>query len=593
MSSKFLDSGSGGGDLSALQNGSFEANLGTLAVDSLTPNDLVRANADKKLISTLVEPSDLNFSVLTNPLAAELVADGVQVTAGNTLKTNTIQATSAPTDIVQCPGGLTAVGNITSAVSIAPIVSVSTLQEKNGNTNILLDQCGFDLQTTGDIIGVQELQSIGVKTDGVGTIAGTGSVAVSNDLNLSTNAITNVGSLTVDSITINDTAVTSTGFLEFVSGGVDRVAFKSAAGILSLENANIGGDVNVELAQFGGTNFNLLKGTGVVDFCAEGADSLEFTTDCQVSNKKVILNPTTDTMLVRDYGLDMNENSITNAGGLTLAASGVNTVYVLKAADLGTPTTHYTLADNTTYIVCGQITLLYGIEFGANCSLRGIDFSAQITFDESARDCDIKAVDNNFYLSQLTIVNGGGRFSSGGRGLLNAQNYDATAAAPFYGRNKRFKVTNVNIIRPYIVGTVEGYGTLNFTNNFVNGGGGLAGQASTYYTNEGISVSDGLSLEFNNNKMVLFAGAQQVSTAKLLNMKARTDPLLGFNAVTVTGNIFHPRGTETGIDFDADSRTKLGNISGNVFIRFYAVHDVFGSPMEFLLVPFGNLFSVN
>ena len=178
-------------------------------------------------------------------------------------------------------------------------------------------------------------------------------------------------------------------------------------------------------------------------------------------------------------------------------------------------------------------------------------------------------MDNNFYLSQITIVNGGGRFSSSGRGLLNAQNYNATAAAPFYGRNKRFKVTNVNIIRAYIVGTVEGYGTLNFTNNFVNGGGGLAGQASTYYTNEGISVSDGLSLEFNNNKMVLFRGADplQVSTAKLLNMKARTDPLLGFNAVTVTGNIFHPRGTETGIDFDADSRTKLGNISGNVFIR--------------------------
>ena len=94
MSSKFLDGGSGGGDLSALQNGSFEANLGTLAVDSLTPNDLVRANADKKLISTLVEPSDLNFSVLTNPLAAELVADGVQITAGNVLKTDSIQATT-------------------------------------------------------------------------------------------------------------------------------------------------------------------------------------------------------------------------------------------------------------------------------------------------------------------------------------------------------------------------------------------------------------------------------------------------------------------------------------------------------------------
>jgi hypothetical protein len=62
-------------------------------------------------------------------------------------------------------------------------------------------------------------------------------------------------------------------------------------------------------------------------------------------------------------------------------------------------------------------------------------------------------------------------------------------------------------------------------------------------------------------------GAQQTSTLKLLNMKARVSSLLGFNAVTITGNIFHPRNSETGIDFDADSRTALGNISGNVFIR--------------------------
>ena len=97
-------------------------------------------------------------------------------------------------------------------------------------------------------------------------------------------------------------------------------------------------------------------------------------------------------------------------------------------------------------------------------------------------------------------MNGGGRFTGNTtlvRGLLNAQNYNLGAPAPFYGRNKRFKVTDVNILRPFKIGTVEGFGTLNFTNNFLNGGGGLAGQPTSYYTNEGLSISDGLSLIYN------------------------------------------------------------------------------------------------
>jgi hypothetical protein len=264
---------------------------------------------------------------------------------------------------------------------------------------------------------------------------------------------------------------------------------------------------------------------------------------------------------------NMNNNDITNIRSMSLT----DTQYISRIQDMGTPVgNYYVIPDNTTWIIVGQITLQYGIEYGINSSLRGIDFSAEINFDETNRDCDIKAVDNNFYLSQLTIVNGGGRFTNNTalvRGLLNAQNYNVGAPAPFYGRNKRFKVTDVNILRAFKIGTIEGFGTLNVTNNFFNGGGGLAGQVTSYYTNEGLSVSDGLSLEFNNNKMVLMLGAQQASTLKLLNMKARVSPLLGLNACTITGNIFHPRNAETGIDFDSDSRTELGNISGNVFIR--------------------------
>jgi hypothetical protein len=318
------------------------------------------------------------------------------------------------------------------------------------------------------------------------------------------------------------------------------------------------------------TNVNDLSTTTI---SAKNGVSISLLDDFNVNNYDLIgvneiktniisTNTTGDVNLLNT--LDMNTRDILNVESMTITS----TAYISKIADLPTPVgDFYVIPDNTTWIILGQITLQYGIQYGVNCSLRGIDFSAQITFDESVRDCVIKAVDNNFYLSQITIVNGGGRFSLSGRGLLDAINYNLGAPAPFYGRNKRFKVTDCNILRPWKIGTVEGFGTLNVTNNFFNGGGGLPGQASTYYTNEGLAVSDGLSLEFNNNKMVLMAGAQQASTLKLLNMKARVSPLLGFNAVTITGNIFHPRSTETGIDFDADSRTQLGNISGNVFIR--------------------------
>ena len=200
------------------------------------------------------------------------------------------------------------------------------------------------------------------------------------------------------------------------------------------------------------------------------------------------------------------------------------------------------LLANTTYIIHGNVQFTYPIRYGANCSLRGADFSSTITFDESARDCRFLAENENMYLSNLTVLGGGGRFSNT-LGLFECENYNLGAPPPFYGRNKRFKLTDCNILQARELGTIEGFGTLNITNNFFNGGGGSPAP-SVGFTLEGFAISDGLSLEFNNNKMVLFAGAQGASTAKLLNMKARVSPLLGFNAVTITGNIFHPRNNE-------------------------------------------------
>ena len=157
-----------------------------------------------------------------------------------------------------------------------------------------------------------------------------GSVAMTGNLDLNNNSLLNAGD-----ISINGTNISSTGFLEFVSSSTERINFKSDSGILSLENANVGNSVNIELAQFGGTNFNILKGTGNVDFCAESNDTVEFTTDCFGTNKKVILNPTTSTTQLRDYDLDMNLNDIINVSNTT---SGVINCLQINSTDVKTNT---------------------------------------------------------------------------------------------------------------------------------------------------------------------------------------------------------------------------------------------------------------
>jgi hypothetical protein len=248
---------------------------------------------------------------------------------------------------------------------------------------------------------------------------------------------------------------------------------------------------------------------------------------------------------------------------------GLGSKYITSADELGVLSgADRILEDGVSYVICGSITVDKNIRYGVANSIRGLDFQSSITFDETAQDCQFVSNNQDFYLSTITINQGGGRFTAGGSvGLIQATNYNITAPAPFYGREKRFRLADCNIVRPYKVGQITGYGTLNINNNFIDGGGGLAGELAPYYTVDGISVSDGLSLEFNNNKLVLFQGAQITSTGVQLRMLTDADNSLGFNAVTITGNIFHPRDSENGIKFEVGSSTALGNISGNTFIR--------------------------
>jgi hypothetical protein len=247
------------------------------------------------------------------------------------------------------------------------------------------------------------------------------------------------------------------------------------------------------------------------------------------------------------------------------------TIHIFEASAFGGTVNvggfnYHPLIPDTAYIIHGEITLTAGFLIQNNCSLKGATIASKIIFDESTSDIiGFKSTDHNVYLDSLTISGGGGHFSNTPIGLFDCLNFNTTIGTPpFYGRNKRFRVINCNILSPYSLGAVRGYGTLNFNSNFINGGGG---SPSGVYTTYGLFVQDGLSLEFNNNKIVLWRGAQASSSAVMITFD-NSDPLLQqINAVNISGNIFHPRDQESAIEFKNGSKTGLGLIASNTFIR--------------------------
>jgi len=86
------------------------------------------------------------------------------------------------------------------------------------------------------------------------------------------------------------------------------------------------------------------------------------------------------------------------------------------------------------------------------------------------------------------------------------------------------------------------------------------------FTLSGLLCGGSLSVEHNNNKIVLFAGAQDpFANGSMLYFQLQNGN--GINAVNITGNIFHPRNYETGINVFNTARVELATISANTFIR--------------------------
>lgn len=255
-------------------------------------------------------------------------------------------------------------------------------------------------------------------------------------------------------------------------------------------------------------------------------------------------------------------------GAGNLSWAGGNFVLVTSAADLPAAADGFhRLADGTTYLIDGAVTLSNGIEFGSGCALAGSGYASRLTFSPDTL-IGFKSARQDVYISGLNVVSGGNNAT--GLFLLSDIDYTVDPATnPFMGRSKRVLVNGCNFFGVKRFGTIDGFGTININNNFLNG--------QQTVTEDGFKVSNGLSLEFVGNKVVLWKGTTAANSGTMLHFVANntyvgapappaTYPGPGFNAVLITGNIFHPRSTETGVGFDDESTTALGTISGNTFI---------------------------
>jgi len=241
-----------------------------------------------------------------------------------------------------------------------------------------------------------------------------------------------------------------------------------------------------------------------------------------------------------------------------------NTIVVNQLSDFPTPiASNITLADSTTYII-GSLQIDMGsnsITFGNNSAIIGIwTTNSILKFDGTGSK--IISNNQNVCIENLTLWVPEGQ-------LFEARNIDYAinpAVDPFQGRSKFFRVINC-ILQGDLsggnggdLGFVEGFGTINFNSNFVR------------KWNVGLKVSNGLSLEAINNKVVLWnqQGADML-TLRNNNWSNQTNTTgsyipTGINALIITGNIFHPKNNEFAYKIETGHTTEAGTITGNTLI---------------------------
>ena len=108
-----------------------------------------------------------------------------------------------------------------------------------------------------------------------------------------------------------------------------------------------------------------------------------------------------------------SDNTTVITGNLDLKSLNTSTKLITVEADFGTPTGNfYVLADDVNYRIQGTVAMTYGLQMGLGNSICGDGLNGVLSFDETSRNCQIKStLGSDVLISDLTIINGGGRFS--------------------------------------------------------------------------------------------------------------------------------------------------------------------------------------
>lgn len=226
MGSKFL--GNDSNNLLALQDGTFNLNVSSADVQSLVPSMPVCSSATRSLVSRLIETTDCNFSVLTNPLTGNLNANNNSIEGISQMFFNPNGDPLTPVT------GITLYSNGTDLKFISPDNSL-TVATTNDLATYLLKSGGT---MTGSIdMGGQEIKNCGafrIATSAMKTIIGSTSTAAAG------NFCTVVGGVsTMDVSSISSSAL----------GYGNTVATSIAAALLGTTNTATGSSNCVLIGQ--------------------------------------------------------------------------------------------------------------------------------------------------------------------------------------------------------------------------------------------------------------------------------------------------------------------------------------------------------
>ncbi len=545
-------------------------------IPSATGDITIESNIDmsNNNINSCIVMDTLNIGHVTNPSVPMTITTNTDLDNNNISGVNVVSANQVSASGVSV-ANLNVSGDITSTtgdVKMGDNLDVNGFNVLNVNTlfgvGTVFNNLTIGASNTSFLGGTMN-QINSIETNSISTsILASGvspAIDIQGDMNFNLNNVSNINRLELKTLSGNSgTTMVLDSDIKCNSNNFSQV---NNLDVLSLGYTS--GAIPMTITT--DTQFNFKNLTQIQDLTALGiVNCSQLETTNINSNTTLDINSTTKTSLFNPR-LELGTSTTTT------------TIHIFEASALGGTVNvggklYHPLNINTDYIIHGTITLQAGLLIQQNCSIKGSSISSKLVFDESANDIvGFRSTDNNVYIQDLTIGGGVGNFSStlGGYGLFLCEDYSLSSSPPFYGRDKRFRVVNCNIIAPFSFGQILGYSTLNINNNVFSGGGN--DPLSGIYTNQGLIVGDGLSLEFNNNKIVLFKGAVSFSNTFLLRIIS-IDPLLGFNAVNISGNIIHPRSSEIGIDFEEGSITKLGLISANTIIRTGGVGKLINYP---------------